>query len=364
MKPKRVAKPFVHQPFVGGFNGIACDKDDVVQFGIAAERAATEINRKKFFSSFVSHNQKARGKNNPGSINARATLNIFVILFAFSILFTEAQVSARGQTVIDSRLPGITCLSETRTNPPERLFVARVDLTNPRLHLRVAAGGPAPDGPGEWETTLMKPTQIAEREHFSLVINGDFFRAKNIKDAEGAKAGYRTGQWARAEGPAMTDGRIWSISAQARPCLVIRKDRTITIESLANPGTNAWELLGGGPILLRDGVVMVGPDDPNFHARFKSRNPRTAAGLNANGTTLTLLVVDGRKPGTASGMTLNELATEMLRLGCKDAVNLDGGGSSVMAVRDPATGTMRILNQPTDGRERAVADVLGIVLDK
>ena len=54
----------------------------------------------------------------------------------------------------------------------------------------------------------------------------------------------------------------------------------------------------------------------------------------------------------------------MLRLGCKDAINLDGGGSSVMAVRDAATGAMKILNQPTDGHERAVADVLGIVIDK
>jgi exopolysaccharide biosynthesis protein len=61
-------------------------------------------------------------------------------------------------------------------------------------------------------------------------------------------------------------------------------------------------------------------------------------------------------------MTLDALATEMQRLGCKEAINLDGGGSSVMAVRDAATGAMKILNQPTDGRERAVADVLGVGL--
>jgi exopolysaccharide biosynthesis protein len=59
-------------------------------------------------------------------------------------------------------------------------------------------------------------------------------------------------------------------------------------------------------------------------------------------------------------MNYDELAAEMIRLGCKDAVNLDGGGSSVMAVRDPAKGEFRTLNQPTDGRERAVANVLGV----
>ena len=63
-------------------------------------------------------------------------------------------------------------------------------------------------------------------------------------------------------------------------------------------------------------------------------------------------------------MNYDELAAEMIRLGCKDALNLDGGGSSVMAVRDPAKNEFRILNQPTDGRERAVANVLGISIRK
>ena len=78
---------------------------------------------------------------------------------------------------------------------------------------------------------------------------------------------------------------------------------------------------------------------------------------------MTLLVVDGRKPGVALGMTYDELAGEMVRLGCKEALNFDGGGSSVMALRDQ-TGTMKIMNAPTDGRERAVANVLGISVDK
>jgi exopolysaccharide biosynthesis protein len=50
----------------------------------------------------------------------------------------------------------------------------------------------------------------------------------------------------------------------------------------------------------------------------------------------------------------------MLRLGCHAALNLDGGGSSLLAVRNSAGGNYEILNQPTDGRERPVANVLGI----
>jgi exopolysaccharide biosynthesis protein len=284
----------------------------------------------------------------------------FAVIFVCFTLLIEAQFSTRGQTVINYRLPGIVCLSEIQTNPPQRLFIARVDLTDPHLHLHVAPGGPDPDGPGEWETTLMKPTEIADREHFSLVVNGDFFLAKNIEDAEGAKSGYRAGQWARPEGPAMTGGQTWSTSAKARPCLVLHKDGAITIESLTSPRGDDLEVIGGGPILLHNGAVVFVPSKP--HKKFDGPNPRTAVGLDASGTRLTLLVVDGRKPGMANGMTLDELATEMQRLGCKEAINLDGGGSSVMAVRDTATGAMKILNQPTDGRERAVADVLGVVV--
>ena len=156
----------------------------------------------------------------------------------------------------------------------------------------------------------------------------------------------------------MTDGNTWSTSIQPRTCLVIHKDHRVTIESLTVPGADDWDVVGGGPILLRNGAIVLTPARP--HHKFDDRNPRTAAGLDAGGTHLILLVVDGRKPGVADGMTLNELATEMRRLGCKEAINLDGGGSSVMAVRDATTGVIKILNQPTDGHERAVADVLGI----
>ncbi|HEX3625983.1 MAG TPA: phosphodiester glycosidase family protein [Verrucomicrobiae bacterium] len=291
-------------------------------------------------------------------------MRLTVVLCISFVLIVEFRFSVSGQTVIHDRFPGIICSSEVETNQPQRLFIARIDLTNPRLRLRVSRGGPAPERSGEWETTLMKPTVIADREHFSLVVNGDFFLAKNVQDAEGAKSGYRTGQWGRPEGPAMTDGQAWSGSSKPRPCLVVHKDRTISIESLTKPAADDWEVVGGGPILLRNGSLAARPANPTTHDNYQPRHPRTAAGLDATGKTLILLVVDGRKPGIANGMTFNELATEMLRLGCRNAINLDGGGSSVMAVRDTGTGAMKILNEPTDGHERAVADVLGIVVDK
>jgi exopolysaccharide biosynthesis protein len=274
----------------------------------------------------------------------------FVALLEF-IVSASAEISGANEPV-----PGIFIHSETRTNPPTRLYVAEIDLTNPRLHLHVAPGGPDPDGNGKWETTLMEPTRIAAREHFDFVINGDFFDAQSVKDAEGTNSGYHAGQWALTVGPAMTDGKTWSTCTKARPSFVVRTNQTVAIEMLTRPAVDDWEVVGGNVILVKDGVAV-----PQTN---QVRHPRTVVGFDAAKTNLVIMVVDGRKPGVAVGMSYDELAVEMLRLGCSDAVNLDGGGSSVMAVRDAATGRMNILNEPTDGHERAVADVLGISMDK
>jgi exopolysaccharide biosynthesis protein len=61
-------------------------------------------------------------------------------------------------------------------------------------------------------------------------------------------------------------------------------------------------------------------------------------------------------------MTLHELSIEMIRLGCYIAINLDGGGSSTMVYRDPNTHFLKVVNSPSDTRERAVAEVLGITV--
>jgi exopolysaccharide biosynthesis protein len=281
----------------------------------------------------------------------------FVFHRLFILALLDFIFTASGEISTTSEpFPGIAIHSETRTNPPTRLFVAEIDLTNPKLRLRVAPGGPDPDGDGKWETTLMLPTKIAAREKFDLVVNGDFFIARGVNDGEGTNSVFRAKQWALTEGPAMTDGKTWSTCTNVRPCLVVSTNQKVAIEMLTRPAIADWEVIGGNTLLVKDGVAVP-------HAS-KVRHPRTVVGFDAQKTNLVIMVVDGRKPGVAIGMNYDELTAEMIRLGCRDAVNLDGGGSSVMAVREAATDKMKILNEPTDGRERAVADVLGISVEK
>ena len=88
-------------------------------------------------------------------------------------------------------------------------------------------------------------------------------------------------------------------------------------------------------------------------------HPRTAVGVSRDTRYVYLLVVDGRQQGLSEGMTLVELAEWMKQLGCWDAMNLDGGGSSTMAIKG-ADGAPKVLNSPSGGSQRSVGNHLGV----
>lgn len=123
------------------------------------------------------------------------------------------------------------------------------------------------------------------------------------------------------------------------------------------------EALGGRPLLLRDSTIVAGIDSAGGAAFAAARHPRTAVGIARDGRRLLLVVVDGRQKPYSDGATLRELADIMRALGARDAINLDGGGSTTMVYADPGNaGELRIANRPSDAvGERPVADALAIV---
>jgi hypothetical protein len=126
----------------------------------------------------------------------------------------------------------------------------------------------------------------------------------------------------------------------------VSRDFLIRLRSHAE----AWDSIGGRPLLVRNGRVAL-PNDRSSFAR--ARHPRTMIGRARDGSLL-LVTVDGRQRGR-SGMTLREAARFMIRLGAVEALNLDGGGSTAFVTRG------RVRNSPSDGRERPVAVALAIV---
>ncbi|NEB75378.1 phosphodiester glycosidase family protein, partial [Streptomyces sp. SID14478] len=125
-------------------------------------------------------------------------------------------------------------------------------------------------------------------------------------------------------------------------------------------------ILNGGPELVRDGRLhvtpaadgMVQPGNPSFsYGWVHKRNPRTLAGVDAAGRTV-LVAADGRSTG-ALGLSIPESAAVAKSLGLRDAMNLDGGGSTTMV-----TGT-DVINYPSDATgERPVGDALLVLPDR
>ncbi|MBC8066504.1 MAG: phosphodiester glycosidase family protein [Chlorobia bacterium] len=117
--------------------------------------------------------------------------------------------------------------------------------------------------------------------------------------------------------------------------------------------TKVNQIMGGGPFLIRGGQIAVDAERQGFNDVFsKKRHPRTAMGRTADGD-IWIAVIDGRQK-ISDGATLEETAKVMQRLGCIDAVNLDGGGSSAINILGLT------LNRPSDGKERPVAN--GVVV--
>lgn len=168
----------------------------------------------------------------------------------------------------------------------------------------------------------------------------------------------REGQIIKEAGPGEilpTDGFI--LSARGSGALDFHSLQVgdfVTIETTYYPSPWNEGLLhavGGGPRLVKDGEKYISSAEESFRSDVvMGRAPRTALGITENGRLL-MVTVSGRTV-FSRGMTLDELADLMLDLGAVNAMNLDGGGSTTMVLRQ------RLFNQPSSGDERRVSNAL------
>ncbi len=159
------------------------------------------------------------------------------------------------------------------------------------------------------------------------------------------------------------DGYVLSANGQAEPWAEeflrpgVRTELRIEMSPRLPLEFDPDFVLGGGPVLLLDGKPAADGDAGIYAEDFsRGRHPRTALGIREDGF-LVLVTVDGRQPGSSVGMTIAEITDLMAEFGCLDAINLDGGGSTTMVIRD------RIVNSPSDPTgERPVGNALLVFL--
>ena len=219
-----------------------------------------------------------------------------------------------------------------------------IDLRNP--HIRFEVTGDRSDGRGgtDRETTR----HFVERLGAQIGINGGFFDARGNLISLSASKGRPISPW-HATAEFHNNG------------VNIARDNTVTFISpvrgdatrfATDPPVELYNALSGNVRLLRDGKITArrGGD---------ATYPQTALGWTRD-QHLILFVSDGRQPEISQGMTYEEVAAVLRNFGAADAIALDGGGSATLVMAGPNGGRPRVLNHPSDGRERPVGNSLAV----
>ena len=193
------------------------------------------------------------------------------------------------------------------------------------------------------------------KDGYSLVLEpvsdeplriGEPFELKVVSKAEGSYSiGLQPGKYVLSMSKDCTTGK-W---------IDYQIGETVTLTF--NTTDDRWsevEYAVGGKTLVRDGAAK-----PTSIDRASSHCARTAIGVKADGDVV-IYQIDGEQSNYSAGATANELAEEMLRLGCVQAVCLDGGGSSVMIVQRAGERSVSRASQPAGG-ERKVSNFIFLV---
>ena len=277
----------------------------------------------------------------------RHLIVIVVLCLSFPLWAQESELLWVGEWHHEPVAEGITL---HRAAFSENLFGA-----NQYLCVLEVAPGVRFDIVPSAEKTLARTSEIADNCGAIAAVNGSFFNMsapygsvnyRRVDGQELAPNAYDAYENDRPQGRSIR--QAGAVATFEGAMYVLKSDDLARWEH----DIEAEDVVTAGPVLL-----VGGADEPLVKNDFNTRrNPRTAVGRKADGTVL-LVVADGRNR-EAAGLSMRELQQVMAALGCVDAINLDGGGSTTMVVHG------EVVNHPSDNRkfdpagERPVANAV------
>ena len=302
-------------------------------------------------------------------MNCANTLKIFSFLILGAVIFLSScarngksfsKITMRWQPVenANSELPpGIKILTGCNDELPIYAWAAIIDPTHPNVDLDVIVS----DDLDRRETL----TQFSENKKARVVVNGGYFLmdknptehvgllyVNNFTVAPATRSVLRNNKryyTARGALGFLDDGGVDIAWVTSRNDSLFNFSQPLEnhpekpVDSFDFSIAEIWEVddaIHAGPVLMHEGKIRVTSDEEVFFgSTIPNIHPRTAAGYRNSGE-LVLLVVDGRQIDSR-GVDLQELAILMRDLGCVEAINLDGGGSSAMVVDG------KLLNRPS-----------------
>jgi hypothetical protein len=259
-----------------------------------------------------------------------------VLTCSLCVLFFNAPC-ALPKDIYDLRTLGLEYrLQELKSPRPNRVHILVVDLARGKVRPAVVIAAD-PDGEGPAEAALTDPLKLAGDRSVLAFVNTNPWHS--LPDTTGkTDQSWFEGQSVDIHGLAVSGGRVRSHAATNRASVWVNEQGR-AVMGASPKERSVVEGMAGFQQIVREGAVIVSPGG--------ELHPRTAIGVDRDGVVMWLVVVDGRQERYSEGMSVHELGCLMLDLGCWNATNMDGGGSSIMGLADKGE-ALQVVNSPSD----------------
>jgi len=281
--------------------------------------------------------------------------------------------------IVTNPFLGVTVIARTETSPrPENMHIVEIDLNAPGIGFELTPPG------GTLETVRQTTLSYLNQEHAQLAINAHFFLPFPSADPNAMLIGLAASNgnvYSAFEAPVQSYAIVTNAPAlnidPSNHASIVHDDPSHADGTHVLENTTLWNTVAGSAQIITNGMKTVPvykdamnpdglltPGSPanysNSNSWYELTNARTVIGLSQDNRTLFLFSVDNA--GGSRGMALSEIADLLVdQYGVYNALNLDGGGSTTLAMEDPLTQLGRIVNVSSDNPSgRAVGSNLAI----
>ncbi len=288
-------------------------------------------------------------------------------------------VVLRGEETVRHPFLGVTHVTRTETSPRNiRINIVQIDLTVPGLAFKLTPPG------GTLETVRQTTLAFLQQEQAQVAVNSHFFLPFPSSSPYASLIGLAASNgvvYSAFEAPVqsyalVTNAPAINIDPENRAS-VVHAHPDLGVGTVVREDVTLWNALAGSAQIVTDGVRtipmyvdaqhpdgLLTPGSPsnysNSNSWYNLFNARTAIGLSGRNKTLVLFTVD--RAGGSLGMSLGEVADMLIRdYGVDNALSLDGGGSTTLAMENPVSHARSIVNVSSDNPSgRAVASNLAV----
>jgi len=261
---------------------------------------------------------------------------------------------------------GVTTITRTENMPRSvRMHVVQIDLTAPGIHFKLTEPG------GTRETVRNTTVGFLSEEHAQIAVNAHFFLPFPSTDSDAMLIGLAASNgnvYSAFESPLQSYAIIADAPAlnidQSNRVSVVHRNPDFSDGKHVLESVMLWNVVSGSAQIVTDGVktIPVYKDEThpnglltpggdaeydNVKSWYNILNARTAIGFTRDNKTLVIFTVD-RATGSL-GMTVGEVADTLIRdYSVVNALNLDGGGSTTLAMENPSTHAAELVNVSDD----------------